>query len=317
MPKITVKDADKDFHTFKGNDLKFFYKDRGVEIVRFVEKDGDRQAKTIAAFAAIIWVKEDERDEQPASAPAPIHDLLERAPPAPRVDSDPFTAAAQAQRDPDDKVDFAVLSRQEPEKPSAAALVQAKYIRDGVASMDADAAIAWMRGLTDEERQAMAMVAQRRIDVEAATKAGKAIEETGPQLLDQLTAAGTVSKGMPAKDYNARRRAKRAAARAAKQQGLDHLEGQPVAVVAPSPFEQAIDQAIAEMPQPANADDAIPELGLQSPADDPDAAIREAEARHAERLATPAKHCDTCQGTGIVRDPDSADPLDTMICPTC
>lgn len=77
-------------------------------------------------------------------------------------------------------------------------------------------------------------------------------------------------------------------------------------------FERAIDDHIADagkVMQPSAQDDQDVELFP-----DPDKVIGEAEARYTASRKPP---CVTCHNTGLMRDPSSEDPLDTVQCPDC
>lgn len=287
--KITVLDDRKDFHTFTGDNVAFFVSELGVEIVEWNHDDnGERRQRKLGFFATgkYYWVK-DTTNARPAAAPqadAPRGQQTVKEPviqPEPRRDNDPFTQAEMAGEEPLPP-DFDVLRK----------------LQEDDAGSDDEELIRRFKERWDKDQPHK--MAKPDYDV---WRASVPQDELAAALGNAATMLA-LAKGPQKK--RVRNRVK------PENNAQTHQE---VYAESLKPFKpQTTVDAIRE--EMAAAEEAPPLLDIEIEPEpdypDPVTALSEAEARHQRRLA-----CGTCHGTGIIRDPDSEDPLDTMQCTEC
>lgn len=120
MNKITVRDSNKDFHTFQGEDIRYSREGNVYDVYQYTEIDGETRRRNMASFTAPIWVKDGPAKE---SKPAPEkagYDITQDDIPtdfrASRTEDhlDPFTARALHGRDKESKPDYNSLAPHTP-----------------------------------------------------------------------------------------------------------------------------------------------------------------------------------------------------------
>lgn len=356
MVKITVKDVEKEFHNYEGEDLRFYVNERGVEIVQYTDHNGETKRRTIGQFFAhsVMWVK-----ERPARAAAntqpdgpltgtggtpgkPVQGISQ-----PRPDVvDRYTQAELDQRDPNDAPDFAMLNADTPlndvmrpdmnageslERLKAAGLVN-------VASMVLEVAVdgkgdSYM--LVDEQGTSLVnayipcrrtngllpdMCGDTACDWHYGVMAEEAVENRfkrdGVAVMD-TEARRTWLRELPQREAIAMKRV----ANRTESVITDEDNGDQYRLT---------DKPVPEKPKRAprqkkpaednwTTHEPLPEGAVLTVAQD----LLDDDADPVDALrAAEARHqrrmaCETCKGRGTVRDEESDDPLDTKQCPTC
>ena len=273
MPKITVRDTFKDFHTFTGN-VYAVEQDGGCKVF---ERRPDGSSTLRQSFGPHIfgWLKtEQDKPSDIVDAPAPVIDRYTQAGLEGLSGKPPSLNNGDYDINQDNIPDFhtpsgnaaelrekiqeqAETMANDPERPITPPLVSTQKkpprVRPSRAKPKPDAAAATMA----------AAVAEGLIPGAPAAE----VEEPAPKL-DDLLASGLLKKGIAVPD-------------------VSHETG-----IAADLADTVIDPPIREV--------------------DVDSELQAAEQKHAQR-----QHCETCKGRGIVPDPESQDPLDTIICPDC
>lgn len=340
MPKITVRDSANDFHIFKGPEVRIYRNGPVTEIFEYREAADCTVSRIILGiFTNPVFVKPDYNDDaterqerweqmrqrvEEGQVRLPDNDEL-RGDFAMNQDTDPFTQAAM-QDMPKHMTATEVIDRQNlygGPAPSgemthdifagmnAAQRLEARWKAEAVDTMDGEEQRKWIAALPDDEKAAM---------IEKAEEEKK-------------------------RRRNEKRRQKRAEDKAKKEQGQDTEKkddskagsSNTSPMVEPKPNEdsqheetgpQLLDKlkesgAVQCGVDMANGEDQTeitdfgPVVEESAPVSQEaiDATLAAAEARHSERQKKPP--CETCGDTGTVRDPESDDPLATVICPDC
>lgn len=341
MPKIVIKDMDGEIQVFKGPGMKFFENARGVEIFDMSRVNDGPGAGKVAHYKNYQWVKaEDDKDPQP---PAPRREEIDR-----------YTRDELDQRDPNDRPDFRMLRDTPLEHVTAPPKKLPDFTGpvkfpegttfDGMGSATIPGPEPLPGTVTADGKPEEPPLSLDDLKAQGLLKTGKdlppaEVSEFSYATMDPAEAVklrfetdkvdamnaderaawmdalpeaeraaleDTAKKEKKRQQDAARKRASRAKKK--KDNAPEPKTGaygtSPVAAVV-DPLREANEKA-AEMLE----DVAPPQI--EDEVEDPLAKLAEAEERHQRR-----QDCETCGGTGTVPDPESEDPLDTMICPDC
>lgn len=312
MPKIVVKDMDGEIQVFKGPGLKFFENSRGVDIFDMDRANDGTGAAKIAHIKNYQWVK----TEDDKGAPPPSGRTVQRT-----DEIDRYTKAELDQRDPHDSPDFAMLHKDTP-------------LRDVTAPPrprplpDFTGPIKFPEGTTFSEHGTATVPGTAQAEPEPDPL--PLPDEPAPSL-DDLKAQGLIKTGAdafldpnpnaiegdtPAERLQARweRDGVDSMDMPAMRQWLDALpEDERIAMEEKAAEEKR--RRDAERKRASRARKKAAEKKKAPPAqaepETPDPLEQEPEARRGD------EDCMTCGGRGTVPDPESEDPLDTMLCPDC
>lgn len=275
MPKITVRDIFKEFHTFQG-DVFAVEQDGGCKVF---QRQPDGKNVLLQSFGPHVfgWMRQ-EQDKGEVIGPidAPALDRftaqslagLQGRPTIKDEDEIPDflpPAAEDESQDHDDEgpaplrvTDAGLKAIQESESQPPAP-EKKKRIRPSRAKPKPDAAAATMAAAIEEgliPQEGPANVPGGVLSTEPGIVPGEPATGLPLPTLDDLMAQGLVKKG--------------------------------------------VDSIATDL-----ADTVMDEK-------DPAEVIKEAEQKHSAR-----QNCETCKGRGVVPDPESDDPLDTVLCPAC
>jgi hypothetical protein len=324
MPKIVVKDMDGEIQVFKGPGLKFFENARGVDIFDMDRANDGPGAGKIAHLKNYQWVKAED-DKQERSRPEPSrperHDPVDR-----------YTEKELEGRDPHDTPDFNMLRKDTPRAEVMGADVMQGYKVEPKTAGEVLARatpFGALLGAAMMVEDAENPPAPEKEPEPAAEKPDPLAPEGDSFSLDDLVGAGLLKKGTAdiiSKNAEAKKPPEKEPEKPAtpeKKKRIRPSRAKPKPAVEkeapaidPAAHNQLMDQlgAPEAWKAPALVDDGHGGAIVDNSEGeaDPMAAIREAEARHQKRQA-----CRTCKGAGLVPDPESQDPLDTIICPHC
>lgn len=285
MPKITVRDTFKDFHTFTGN-VYAVEQDGGCKVF---ERRPDGSSTLRQSFGPHIfgWLKtEQDKPSDIVDAPAPSIDRYTQAGLQTLSGKPPSLDTGDYDINQDKLPDYDLIAF-EPDHKDNEGLAN---VPGGVLSLEPGTVPGQVPPPAKKTPRARPSQAKPKPDAAQATMAAAVAEglippamdkdnsniviepkeEEGPApKLDDLLASGVIKKGM-AVDNNV-------------------------------PHETDISADLAD----TVIDPPIREVDIE-------ATLSQAEEKHQSRKA-----CETCRGRGVVPDPESQDPLDTMICPVC
>lgn len=309
MRKITVRDTFKEFHIFKGNVRCFVSPDNSCQVIELLPaKDGGGR-KILATFGPHIfgWAKEEEiEDDRPRNATEVRHRTEE---------VDRYTADALAGRDPHETPDFHTIGS----KPLDLVMKGPIKFPEGTEFNEDGSIIIPPATPSLDDLKASGLL---KTAAEIAPTPAQAVRERfmadNVSTMDSQNRQAWIAR-LPAEEREAfiltaleqkeaqkPEKPKRARPSRAKKK-VGEVAGIPVIE------DPAMPPGRIELQDKDGTVLAAADLAETDP--DPADAIAAAEQRHAKRQASDI--CDTCAGDGTVPDPDSDDPLDTMMCPDC
>lgn len=310
--KITVKDADREFHVFKGPELRFENDGDIFHVYCWrLDEDGDSRRIKIASFTRPLFVKQADDEaaaprttfEQPREHDEFTRRALEAAnkPEPPSIKPETASRIMDLVKQQSEEIAATVLDQPSlkapvmegpikfpegttfengavyipaaPPKPKRIRPSRAKKNPEYIATVDPQE-VYRSEAQEPEDKEQIVVATATGAEIIDKPEEQEPPAETGPHLLEQLKASGAVQTGAG-----------------------DTL---PVGGIA----------AEIWVDDKTFIDSKGQEWLVKEP--DPKQVIDDAEKRHQARLA-----CGTCNGRGVVQDPESDDPLDTTICPDC